>query len=301
MMLKELTYSKEKAIIINCGTHLSTTLAILSVLRYCKTDLVVLNCQMPTDLQGAENAFLRRLQDYSERKQLGTFSLLEMPLRLHGDTLDEVFRTIPAEQVLLVDSDLEVLEPTLIGEMRRWMRDENCFGAGFFHGPYFGFGGGRFPMGFYAERMWIPFTLLRVNAIKKALAAGNSFNICRIYNDFPYNERIGRLLYKFTTRFKLTSWKNPFRKPYLGFRPNLVLQDTGANIYAYLQRQGMFYGGGRTHIFPWYVAHYDGITRSSIAKANGTVDASATQYTDVQMKIIQRLKTEYQLPDYLLI
>lgn len=52
MTLKELTYSKEKAIIINCGTHLSTTLAILSVLRYCKTDLVVLNCQMPTDLQG---------------------------------------------------------------------------------------------------------------------------------------------------------------------------------------------------------------------------------------------------------
>ena len=244
MMLKELTYSKEKAIIINCGTHLSTTLAILSVLRYCKTDLVVINCQMPTDTQGAEHAYLLRLRDYCERNRLGTFALLEMPLRLHGETLDEVFRTIPAEQVLLVDSDLEVLEPTLIGEMRRWMRDEHCFGAGFFHGPYFGFGNGLFPQGFYAERMWIPFTLLRVSAIQKALAAGQSFNICRIYNDFPFNERIGRLIYKYSAKLKLSLRKNPFRKAYLGFRPNYVLQDTGANIYAYLQQQGMFYGGG---------------------------------------------------------
>lgn len=60
-------------------------------------------------------------------------------------------------------------------------------------------------------------------------------------------------------------------------------------------------GGGRTHIFPLYVAHYDGITRSNIAKANGTVDSSATQYTDVQKIIIERLQKEYGVDDSLLL
>lgn len=293
MTLDNLPYTKEKAIIINCGTHLSTTLAILSVLRYCQTDLVVLNCQLPSDSAGAEHAYLMRLQDYCEQQCLGKFSLVEAPLRFHGDTLDEVFRTIPAEQVLLVDSDLEVLDFTLIREMRRWIELDQCFGAGFFHGPYFGFGSGRFPQGFYAERMWIPFTLLKVKYIRQALDAGESFNIRRIYNDFPFNARVGGLVYKYANRFHLSLRKNPLRKAYLGFKPNYVLQDTGANIYAWLQRQGLFYGGGRTNIYPLYVAHYDGVTRSTVAKEKGTVDASATQYVDVQKIIAERLKKEY--------
>lgn len=293
MDLENLPYTKEKAIIINCGTHLSATLSILSVLRYCQTDLVVVNCQMPSDTAGWEHTCLQRLQNYCGQHRLGTFTLLELPLRLHGETLDEIFRTIQAEQVLLVDSDLEVLEPGLIREMRRWMEDEHCFGAGFFHGPYFGFGNGRFPQGFYAERMWIPFTLLRVSAVRKALQAGESFNIRRIYNDFPFNERIGGLIYKYAKRLHFSLRWNPFRKTYLGFKPDYVLQDTGANIYTCLQRQGMFYGGSRTNIYPLYVAHYDGVTRSAIAKEKGTTDDSATQYTHVEKMIEKRLKSEY--------
>lgn len=169
MTISDIPYSPEKAIIINCGTHLSTALSMLSVLRYCQTDLVVINCPMPSDTAGAEQAYFVRLQAYCEEHNLCTFTLVEQPLRLHGDTLDFVFRTIQADHVLLVDSDLEVLEPTLIGQMRRWIEQERCFGAGFFHSPYFGFGGGKFPEGFYAERMWIPFTLLKVKHIRQAL------------------------------------------------------------------------------------------------------------------------------------
>lgn len=300
MTISDIPHSPEKAIIINCGTHLSASLSILSVLRYCQTDLVVINCPMPSDTAGAEQAYFVRLQAYCEEHNLGTFTRVEQPLRLHGDTLDFVFRNIQADRLLLVDSDLEVLEPTLIGQMRRWIEQEHCFGAGFFHGPYFGFGSGKFPEGFYAERMWIPFTLLKVKYIRQALAAGQSFNIRKIYNDFPYNNKIGGLLYKYAARFHIPLSWNPLRRRYLGFRANYVLQDTGANIYEYLRNKGLFYGGGRTDIYPFYVAHYDGITRSWIAQNKGSVDTTATQYTSVQELIVSRLRSEYNIPSDLL-
>lgn len=294
MTIQQLPYQKEWAIIINCGTHVSTTLSILSVLRYCDIPLVVFNCRLPKDTDNLDYRKLQQLQSYCDANNLGHFELIELPLRYHGDTLDFVFSNLQADQILLVDSDLEVLNITAITAMRQWIENESCFGAGFFHGPYFGFGNGAFPYGFYQERMWIPFTLLKVAPIRKAIQSGCSFNIQRIYNDFPYNSRIGGLIYKYSRKWHIPMGWNPFRKSYLGFRADYVLIDTGAEIYDYLRRQGLFYAGPRTQIHSHYVAHYDGVTRSQLAKAQGTTDSTATQYSDVETIIVDRLKNEYQ-------
>lgn len=293
MTIQQLPNQKEWAIIINCGTYLSTTLAILSVLRYCDVPLVVFNCRLPKDTDNIDYHELQQLQSHCNTQSIGHFELVELPLRHHGDTLDFVFMNLKAERILLVDSDLEVLNSKAITAMRQWIENESCFGAGFFHGPYFGFGNGAFPHGFYQERMWIPFTLLKVESIKKAIQAGCSFNIQRIYNDFPYNERIGSLIYKYSRRWHIPMGWNPFRKSYLGFRADYVLIDTGAEIYNYLQKNGLYYAGPRTQIYPLYVAHYDGVTRSHLAKQSGTIDSTATQYDNVESLIKERLKEEY--------
>ena len=298
MTILELPYQKERAVIINCGTHLSTTLSVLSVLRYCNANLVVVNCRLPKDEDNAEYHYLQRLQRYCRLQRLGDFVLSEMPLCLHGDTLDHIFTHIKADNVLLVDSDLEVLNNKAITEMRQWIEMDDCFGAGFFHGPYFGFARGKFPEGYYQERMWIPFTLLKVNYMREAIEAGVSFNIFNIYNDFRWNAWIGRHIMNYAKRLHIPLKWNPLRKSYLGFRPNYVLQDTGANIYKYWRDHHKFYAGARTDIHHLYVAHYDGITRSVLASR--AKDSTATQYADVKGLIADRLRYEYNFEESLL-
>src|SRR5215813_2076134 len=97
--LNELPPVPELAVIINVGTKYVTTLALLSALRFAQMPLVVLDCQSQ---DGSFQWFENLLHHYD-------FSLMRAKLRRHGETLDWIFRTVRSERVLLVDSDVEVL------------------------------------------------------------------------------------------------------------------------------------------------------------------------------------------------
>ena len=59
-----------------------------------------------------------------------------MPLKNHGETLDFVFQNINADYVLLVDSDLEILNDNIVPMMKKYINKSNIFGSGFIHGPW---------------------------------------------------------------------------------------------------------------------------------------------------------------------
>lgn len=101
---------------------------------------------------------------------------------------------------------------------------------------------------------------------------------------------IAKLLYRFSQKTGLNLKWNPFRKRIDSFKPDFLLADTGAHIYSYLLDKGYFYAGVKTKVYPYYVAHYDGVTRSVLNNDN-----TATQYNDVQEIIKQRLKDEYHV------
>lgn len=194
-----------KTIIINVGTPSATTLALLSALRYTNWASLIINCT-PSDREY-----------FSALAQKYPFEYKEMPLDIHGRTLDRLFNETDCDYLLLLDSDAELLCQDFLGDSVNFIEDENCFGAGFTHGPS--------PMSegsmrgwkylYYQERMYIPCTLLKVSAIKKALAAGKSFEARKQYNDFPIPFLARLCYYRFFFRFFQNHefvFSLPFRK-----------------------------------------------------------------------------------------
>lgn len=135
---------------------------------------------------------------------------------------------------------------------------------------------GAFPYGYYCKRMWIPFVLLDVASIRKTIAEGISFMTTRFYNDFPWNQRVSRLIYKYRLKFGLKLKRNFFRKSICDYRPDINICDTGANIYEFfVSRQGVFIGTNYI-ISPLYIAYYNGLSRSVISS-----DRTAIRYSEI--------------------
>ena len=162
--LTELAASPEVAVIINVDTKYVSTLALLSTLRYARMPVVMIDCES----RDGSFAWFERLMADQE------FYLMSARLRQHGETLDWVFNRIRAERVLLVDSDAEMLNDQILTEMRVKLESSSqLYGAGYLHPAhwlerhYFS----NLPIspgiGYYMERMWIPFTLLRVEAVEQ--------------------------------------------------------------------------------------------------------------------------------------
>ena len=169
--IQEIPFAAERAVIINVHTLLCTTLAILSAKRYLDMPLLVIDC--PLHGETDREALMRLQQDYD-------FDLLSLPLRPHGDTLDDLFLHLAGEWIYLVDSDVEVLNDKGVEQMR-WMRthslvkENKLFGVGM--RQVSGFGLPPQERLFHAERMWIPFCALHISAVREAIENGESFNI----------------------------------------------------------------------------------------------------------------------------
>jgi hypothetical protein len=279
--LSDLPAAPMRAVIINVGTKTVSTLALLSALRHAGMPVLLIDCEYGDD---SFAHFTKLMESYD-------FDLLSAPLQKHGKTLDWLFSNISAEAVLLVDSDVEIVDPEIIRIMKTFIHEPKVFGCGFVHGPRWMHD--HPGVGYYQERMWIPLTLLKTSRVREALGIGLSFIDRTILNDFAPSRLISRLL---AARFKLSalrdtklSWLNPFKNTYNGHRPSTVYCDTGADVYQYLKYQrGQEFAGFPAEFHERYAFHFHGATRRTLDSS----DLNSLQHgpTDV---VPQRLADGY--------
>jgi hypothetical protein len=290
---RELTPSPEVAVIINAGTKYVSTLALLSTLRYARIPAVMIDCESH---DGSFEWFSQLMADHD-------FHLMSAKLRPHGETLDWVFDRVVADRVLLVDSDAEMLNDDMLSQMRSALESSSrLYGSGYLHPAhwlerhYFS----NLPLapgiGYYMERMWIPFTLLRVEAVRSALKLGSSFMHRLVLNDFPQLPLLSKLLWR-RFRFEVfrrhrLSWLDGFRRSYDGMKPSYLSYDTGADLHECLtSRLNLAFGGTITAaVVPWSVTHFSGITRSVLSEK---LTEDVYRLSTAQPIVIERLRNLY--------
>lgn len=263
MLLKKIedaSQVSERAVIINCGTKEASTLALLSTLKYAQMPVLLIDCE-------SKDGSLKHFLDLMQRVD---FDLLSAPLRGHGITLDWIFRAIKADKVLLVDSDVEIIDPAIFHFMREYIDEPSTFGAGFVNGPTWidDLPGDPLEGVYLQERPWMPLTFLKVKFIREALTAGVSFSARTIYNDFLFSEKLSSGLGRLRSRFpSLKRLQTPkfLRRHYYGHAPSMVYCDTGAQMLQYMkyQREWAFVAlPDRFH--ERYVTHFGGLTRYAL-------------------------------------
>ena len=286
--LSDLPAIENRAIIINVSTKWVTTLALLSALRHAQMPVLVIDCE---SRDGSFEHFKVLMQRYS-------FDLLRAPLKPHGLTLDWIFGNIQAENVLLIDSDAEILNRVILEIMEDAMKDPRFFGAGFTHGPEWltktQTGLDHTRLGLYQERMWIPLCMLNTVKLRQALADGFSF-IDRIqYNDLPQFPRLSKRLFNRFHNKKLANTRlrflDPFRRTYYNSKPSYIHCDTGADIFQHLRYTlDYLFAGLPAHMHGKYVSHFHGVTR----KVLDPKDFNSTSLDSIMDCIFTRLREEY--------
>lgn len=284
----------EVAVIINVGTKYVATLALLSAMRHARVPVVVIDCES-IDGSFAWFQHLMKRQD---------FYLTSAPLKQHGETLDSIFRNLRAERILLVDSDVELLNAEMISQMRAVLEaSPRMYGSGYLHTARwlehhyctdFVISRG---IGYYMERPWIPFALFRTEPVLQALSSGRSFMHRLVLNDVPQIPLVSRLLWK---RFRFQyfrrnrlGWLDPLRRRYgEANRPCYVSYDTGADIHEFLTQQRLTFDGISEGAVPWSVRHFSGITRSVLDEF---ATADAYRMKDAHPIVVERLRNEYAI------
>lgn len=291
--LKDIPYQRSYAVIVNVGTRLVTTLALMSAIKRSDMPVLLIDCAYKDK---NDYDFFRLLQDDYD------FGLISMPLRHHGDTLDILFTQLHTDYILLVDSDLEIKSDSLVPEMMRLMSHDKVFGAGFYQSALWlkkGINWEEPRDGYYEERMWIPLTLLKVTCVREALVANKSFGIRTMYNILPKFQNFSRRLL-YSHKLSKCKWLSQseyhmfdiFKKVYVGHRPLITLHDTGSDVYMYLKyEKELFFAGfdSNTDIQNEYLKHYSGITRKLMYDDpynTGSLDEDCVE-------ILDRLKNIY--------
>jgi len=289
--IKDLKAVNSQAVIINVGTKLVTTLALMSVLKYAEMNVLVIDCESK---DGSMDYFFKLMEKHD-------FDVLSVPLRKHGYMLDWLFMNISAEKVLLIDSDVEILCSEIITTMKDVLYYDKVFGAGFVHGPEWldDRHGAGYQVGYYQERMWIPLTFLKTFLVREAIEKGYSFADHIIYNDFAPSQFISKILQK-RFRFKYfknsqLSWLNPFKQSFYGLKPCYVLCDTGADIFQYLRyKRGYDYVGfPATILHRKYAEHYHGVTRLLLNPS----DSNGAILNDIITVVKRNLKEKYGIEE----
>ena len=276
-----------RAIIINVSTKEVSTLALLSVLRYSNLPVLLL------DLQSTDGSLEYFKQMMAKEPRL---DLCSAAPQKHGYMLDWLFRESNDETLLLVDSDLEIVNAGIIQKMQDAAHQPGTFGAGAIHGPEWMGSAHGLPskVCLFQERMWIPFTLLRVAAVQAALSDGFSFINRWVPNEVVSIPWLSKAL---SARFFAPVVKNiradflrGTRKVYQDSRPNLVCCDTGADLFCHLKydEKQQFVDFGIAHV-ETLTHHYHGVTRRQIKKN----DRNATGLNEIMDEVLRRLKGEY--------
>lgn len=284
--LSDLNKVQERAVIVNVNTKLVTTLALLSTIRHAKVETLLI------DSHSTDNSF----DHFKGMMKSLKFDMISTELRNHGQILDWVFKNARSEKMLLVDSDLEILDPYIINFCRRYIDEYNVFGCGFTNGPAWltddEYKNSNLFKALYIERMWIPLTFLRVDPIQMAINDGKSFVNIEINNDytmFPFFSKLRKGNRLFFKLFK--NGPSCLRNPIHFIRPHLICYATGAQIYQYLKYEKfLFFVGLPESASEKYVHHYRGITRNTLDQTDTTGCLSLEK---VSFNVRKRIIEEY--------
>jgi hypothetical protein len=259
--LADLEHRSEQAVIINAGTRLVSTLALASALKFAGMPVLLIDCE-------SDDGSFEHFSTLMERLN---FDLMTAPLRPHSLALDWIFKEIPVEKVLLVDSDVEILNARIFDLMRQFIDLERVFGAGFIEGPnWMNSQGGFARHGYFEERMWIPLTMLKVLPVRAAISKGNSFGERQVFNDFAPSRTISRVIG--SLRYRLPSlrtrqfgWLDSFKESHHGLKPWLVWYDTGAELYRHLKYVADYqFVGLPAEFHSSYARHFSGVTNNKL-------------------------------------
>lgn len=247
------------AVIINCGTRLATTLALVSALKHARVPVLLIDCESD-DGSRAHFELLARTYGLA-------FWWLDWPLRRHGAALDALFAEVPAERVLLIDSDLEIRDDRVIALMTsRLSVDDRAYGAGMLHGPAWLGKDHGLPddVGYFAPRMWIPLVLLRTSAIGEALLEGASFRQHRAFLEVAGRPLLSRCLaYRYwIPGLRRLRMPGPRHAGEIPPAPAFVEYDTGAALHQRLCARGHTFGAIGSDIFGHDVRHFHGVSRA---------------------------------------
>lgn len=287
MLIKSFDYLspvKRRTVIINHNTKPVTFLALLAALKHAKNPLLLIDCES-TD--GSFDFFLEKMQHHK-------FDLMQAPLNEHGKTLDFVFSNSNDEELLLIDSDLEIHNSEIIAFFDRYIQHEKVFGCGFLNGSFKlkkNFENTRLYGALYFERPYMPIVLLKVDYVKNALKNGISFNYKTVNNQFGLlNSSLSRYLL-FAFRKLHLQTPSILRKEYFTHKPKLVVYDTGAKIYEYLRFNKHLYFVNLPCAYEnLYVTHFFGLTRNLLRPEDNNVGFDKDS---INKTVAQRLKSEY--------
>lgn len=292
MILKsliELPPAEEQLVIINVNTKLATTLALLSAIRYAEMPILVVDCESGD----GSYAYFANLSNTFD------FDLISAPLRAHGVTLDWLFSHLSSKKVLLMDSDIELLDSEITARARQFIDGERVFGCGFVHEPEWvhGWLPGQ-EAGLSIERFWVPFVMLKTSFVQEAIQSGCSFLAKVVYNDFPPWQFASKILLLLRYRFSNPPWSRvwnlliPFRNSFYGHKPSWVNIDTGAQIHQYLKyRRAYHFVGLPVELMLQHLTHFGGITRRVVDPGHLFGGMALVSVEDA---IRNRLKYAYQ-------
>ena len=238
------------AVIINCGTRVVSTLALASALRHAHRPVLLIDCE-------SRDGSIPCFQAVAAEHGWEGF-LLRWPLRPHGIALDQLFREIPARSVLLIDSDLEIRSDSIVNWMTAALAgDDRLYGAGFLN-PSEELGPPRHLLpagaGHFAERMWMPLTLLKVAPVRDIVECGESFLATREYREIAGWPGLSRLLF---LRFRMPV----LRRMPMARRPAFIDLDTGARVHRAALARGLRYAASDDWLA---IRHFEGVTRAAV-------------------------------------
>ena len=290
--LAELPQVNRIALVVNCSTRIFTTLAVASLYRFSNFPALIVDCESTDQsFEHFERVFA------GIRRDVFIFSL---PLRPHGKTLDDIFSLIRIPEVLVMDSDIEILERDILESMDEALQeDRTSYGSGLLQkGGWMTPPFHKYPpnVAWYNERMWIPLTLLRTARVVERLEAGDSFLASRDHDEIMGWPRLSRLL---SHRFRMRSRSSSSESA----EPKILEWDTGSKVHGAMKMVGRLSAIGDEY---WASVHHaHGVTRSQrssvffrAAVSTGLISKSMlTDAHRAEIRAMKRLAQHY--PEYI--
>ncbi len=291
--MHDLAPTDARVVVINVGTDLVATRALLSGTEHTSLPVLLIN----GDPTAASSTHFNRLMDKYD------FDIVDVAASHHGRFLDGLFTSTADSTLVLLDSDAEIRDASVAPWMLDMLAEPATFGAGWLEGPFWmdeDWSAPEHSM-LYMERPWMPFVAFDVVAVRRALSAGRHFGEEMVPNEMAMWPRAAWLL---ASRFgppygpysptlhrlppAVRSWVagrrldvlERSRFPYYGLRPKIACYDTAGRVYEHLRfDEGLAFAGLDVRLLGDRVDHYGGITRH--ARYGGTkLDRSEAEVAD---------------------